>query len=86
MPTPSSTSSYSTANWVALVDEFGYELVLSIEVSGAATVLKLWIKLLVEITIATTIIINPINLMLANWLCFVSASITNPDYTFPELQ
>ena len=34
--TPSSTQSYSTTIWVTLVDEFVDELVLSIEVRGAA--------------------------------------------------
>ena len=34
-----------------------YQLILSIEVSGAAIVLKHWMKLLVEITTATTTII-----------------------------
>ena len=68
-----------------LVDELVDELVLSIEVSSAGTVLKLWMKLSVEITIATTTIINLINLILANWLSFVFASTTNPDYTLPGL-
>ena len=43
-PPPSSTPSYSTRIWAALVDESVDELVLSIEVSGAAILLNPWIK------------------------------------------
>ena len=82
---PASTSSCSNAIWVALVDESVDELVLNIEVSGATTLLKVWLKLPVEITTVTTTIINSINLMLANWLSSVSATTTNPDYTLPGL-
>ena len=39
----------------------------------------------IEITIVTTSIINPINLILANWLSSISATTTNPDYTLPGL-
>ena len=82
---PASTSSCLTAIWVALVNESVDELVLSIEVSGATTLLKPWMKFPVEITTATTTIINFINFMFANWLSSVSAITTNPDYTLPGL-
>ena len=41
------------------------------------------LKNYVKITIATTTIINLINLMLANWLSSISATTTNLDYTLP---
>ena len=56
VPIPS-TSSYSTVIWVIIVDESIDELVLNIEVSGTSIVLKLWIKLPIEITTMTTAII-----------------------------
>ena len=66
------------------------QLVLSIEVSGAAIVLKHWMKLLVKITTTTitiilTAIITAITLILVNWLSSLSASTTNPDYTLLRL-
>ena len=36
-------------------------------------------------TVIMTAIITAITLMLANWLSSVSATTTNPDYTFPRL-
>ena len=44
LPPPPSTPSYSTAIWVALVDESVDELVLSIEVSGTTILLKPWME------------------------------------------
>ena len=43
-PLPSSTSSYLTTTLAALVDEPVDELVLSIEVSGAAILLEPWME------------------------------------------
>ena len=73
---PTSSPHHLTALWFALVDESVNELVLSIEVSGASTILKPWMKL--PVTTATTTIINSINLILSNWLSSVSATTTNP--------